>query len=108
MPIRTITVLCTDTDFQDVVIDHAVRGKLIKWSRFHAHDYDHTPESILIGFKTGSQFYPIAGNYYTDNEEAWDASVDFMLGDEYQPVARFTGATSGDELVFTTIYDTYD
>ena len=83
---------------QDLEFKALTPNMLVCYDRLTLVDYDHSPTSVHLGFKSGTSEFLLDGK--ADPGVGIPFSVlgkVFALG-HYRPFARFVGATSGDKV----------
>ena len=97
--IRSMSAVCTNATVQDVQLD-AIRNDMhIRWKQVTGIDETGAATTCQVGFKRGTQFYPLRGANIAAANRSVRLWGDVHLPGEFVPCARFYGATLADTLL---------
>jgi len=96
--IRSMQAICTNATVQDVSIDAWPYDVVATWREVTGIDRDSAPTTIEVGVKRSREFYPFRAA--TPGAAARSVRLHgcFSAPGDFQPTARFYGATLGDML----------
>ena len=95
---RSLDAVCTNATVQDVSIDVWDNNVPVRWKLLAGIDANNAVTVVQVGWRRGREFYPFYGFPAGLAGYCYPVAIDVMLPGEFQPTARFYGATLGDML----------
>ena len=108
--INRVEAIITSVVTQDIEIPLLMTEGIIAYDAIVGVNYDHSPTSLILGFKAGVAEYLVSGEASPLAGKPVATSQSLFIPSVYKPFVRVVGGTLGDKIalfIYGTYYDTH-